>query len=180
MPKNLYNIKHEIIQTTREMILEQGYDKLNIRDIAKRCGIATGTFYNYFRSKQEIISSLLDSDWKTTIGYIRTKRDPGKTPVDQLEVMFKGLKKMVGDVHSIWAAGFPDDLEAGTLDKLSAIKTDLRKELSLYIREIITGHVVSEQEEFTADFIARVLFSYSYQADSGFEPLRLIFNKIIK
>jgi AcrR family transcriptional regulator len=162
------------------MILESGYDKLNIRDIAKKCGIATGTFYNYFRSKQEIISSLFDSDWKALQQYIRSERNRDKLPVDQLEDLFVGLKKMITDVHSIWAAGFPDEFEAGTLDKVMAIKADLRKEFSLYIRDIIKGHVEEEQEDFIAGFITRVLFSYAYQHDSGFEQLRLVLSKIIE
>ncbi len=179
MPKNLVNIKAEIIQTTRKMILEKGYENLNIRDIAKRCGIATGTFYNYFRSKQEIVSSLLDADWKAFRLSILRQTNTDQPPMGQLELMYVNLKEMIADIHSIWAAGFPEDLESGTMSKLQRIKKDLRAEFSQHITEVIRGHVEAEQEAFIADFIARVFFSYAYEAQTGFDALRPVLEKIL-
>ena len=36
-----------------------GYDNSTIRDIVRRTGLAAGTFYNYFSSKQDIFAALL-------------------------------------------------------------------------------------------------------------------------
>lgn len=179
MPKNLANIETEIIQVTRKMILENGYEKLNIRDIAKRCGIATGTFYNYFRSKQAIVSSLLDADWKAFRQSMLMDTDASQPFMVQLEAVFTNLKWMTGDVHSIWAAGFPEDLESGTRSKLRRIRVDLHIEFARHIGGIIRGHVEAEQEEFLADFITRVFFSYAYDQTSQFEKLRPVLEKIL-
>jgi len=179
MPKNLVNIKHEIIQTTREMILENGYDKLNMRDIAKRCGIATGTFYNYFRSKQAIVASLLDADWKVFRQSLQVKTDETQPPVRQLETLFVNLKKLTNDVHSIWAAGFPDDLESETLSKLQHVKKDLREEFSQNVIGVIRGHVAEEREEFMAGFITKMFFCYVYDGKTEFEALRPILEKLL-
>jgi AcrR family transcriptional regulator len=179
MPKNLTNIRHEIIQTTREMILENGYDKLNIRDVARRCGIATGTFYNYFRSKQDIVSSLLDADWKVFRQSIQTGTDETQSAMCQLETLYVNLKKLIVDVHSIWAAGFPEDLESGTLTKLQHIKKDLRVEFAQHVLRAIHGHVNAGQENFMSDFITRMFFSYGYDAAVDFEMLRPILEKLV-
>ncbi|MEG0541506.1 MAG: TetR/AcrR family transcriptional regulator [Angelakisella sp.] len=37
------------------LIGEKGIEKLTIRDICREVGIATGTFYNYYKSKNELV-----------------------------------------------------------------------------------------------------------------------------
>ncbi len=179
MPKNLENIKEDIIQTTREMIVAKGYYQLNIRDIAKKCGIATGTFYNYFKSKQSIISALLDEDWKTFHSFIVSRNNSGKTAIEQLETLFNDLVLMLKKVHQIWAAGFPDDLESGTLNKLESIKMKLRDEFAQYIETIINGHVQDGQEIHASQIIAKLFFSTAYEKDADFEKLRFFIERIL-
>lgn len=179
MPKNLENIKEDIIQTTREMIVEKGYDQLNMRDIAKKCGIATGTLYNYFKSKQAIISALLDEDWKAFHSFVTSRSSSGQTAVEQLETLFNDLALMLKKVHQIWAAGFPDDLESGTLNKLESIKIKLRDEFAQHIASIIDGHVQSGQELHTSEIIAKLFFSTAYEKDADFEKLRFFIERVL-
>ncbi|MCR5214407.1 MAG: TetR/AcrR family transcriptional regulator [Eubacterium sp.] len=54
-------------ERVRVMLLESGYDlikryglkKTSISDIAKAAGIATGTFYNFFKTKEEFIYEIV-------------------------------------------------------------------------------------------------------------------------
>ncbi len=48
-----------ILVAARECFRERGYDNSTIRDIVRRTGLAAGTFYNYFSSKQDIFAALL-------------------------------------------------------------------------------------------------------------------------
>ncbi len=48
-----------ILGAARECFRERGYDNSTIRDIVRRTGLAAGTFYNYFSSKQDIFAALL-------------------------------------------------------------------------------------------------------------------------
>ncbi|EQC51713.1 transcriptional regulator, TetR family [Bacteriovorax sp. DB6_IX] len=53
-------------QQTREMILNnsmelftrKGVDEVGMRELAQVCGLGIGTYYNYFKSKEEVIFSL--------------------------------------------------------------------------------------------------------------------------
>ena len=118
MPKTLPNIKEEILETTRRMVLEKGYNKISIRDIAKECGIATGTFYNYFRSKQAIVSATLAEDWAMMTQMIKMRTKVDMPPVKQLETVFFELKHMMNQVHQLWAEGLPDNFESETMNKM--------------------------------------------------------------
>ena len=52
MPKLLDNIKEKAIEEARREMLSDGYRAMTIRRVAKELGIATGTLYNYFPSKE--------------------------------------------------------------------------------------------------------------------------------
>lgn len=51
--------RNAILAAARECFRENGYDNSTIRDIVRRTGLAAGTFYNYFSSKQDIFAALL-------------------------------------------------------------------------------------------------------------------------
>ena len=64
MPKILENIKEQIVEEARKQLFENGYSKTTIRSVATACGIGVGTMYNYFPSKDILISSFMLEDWK--------------------------------------------------------------------------------------------------------------------
>ena len=41
--------REAILQTSRELIRTQGWDAVNIRNVAKACDISVGSIYNYFQ-----------------------------------------------------------------------------------------------------------------------------------
>ena len=43
-----------ILDAAYQLFLEQGYDEVSIQEIATRSGVAKGTFYLYFRDKDEL------------------------------------------------------------------------------------------------------------------------------
>ena len=47
-----------ILNAAREVFGELGYDNVTVRDIVRRTGLAAGTFYNYYNSKEEVAAAL--------------------------------------------------------------------------------------------------------------------------
>lgn len=52
--------REAILDAAREVFGELGYDTATVRDIIRRTGLAAGTFYNYYRSKEEVFAALAD------------------------------------------------------------------------------------------------------------------------
>jgi len=50
--------KEKILKTAAKMFSERGYDRVTVREIAKDIGINSGSLYNHFASKDEILKSL--------------------------------------------------------------------------------------------------------------------------
>lgn len=51
--------RNEIITTAEEFFLTKGFNKTTVNDILKRIGIAKGTFYHYFVSKEEVLDAVI-------------------------------------------------------------------------------------------------------------------------
>ncbi|NLB51933.1 MAG: TetR/AcrR family transcriptional regulator [Syntrophomonadaceae bacterium] len=52
--------RKKILKCSLDLFVEQGYFSTSIRDIIVRSGIGTGTFYNYFVDKEDILKALLE------------------------------------------------------------------------------------------------------------------------
>src|SRR5476649_1413896 len=52
--------RQSILDAAREVFGELGYETATVRDIIRRTGLAAGTFYNYYRSKEEVFAALAD------------------------------------------------------------------------------------------------------------------------
>ena len=55
--------KDEIMQICRRIASEEGLKSLGMRKVAKECGIAIGTLYNYFSNKEELLIATITSIW---------------------------------------------------------------------------------------------------------------------
>jgi AcrR family transcriptional regulator len=49
-----------ILDAAKRVFLESGYDAVTIRDVIRQTGLAAGTFYNYFRSKEALLRALIE------------------------------------------------------------------------------------------------------------------------
>ena len=52
--------KEQILSAAAVMILEQGYDKTPVAEIAREAGVSLATFYKHFPSKPDILSAVCD------------------------------------------------------------------------------------------------------------------------
>ncbi|WP_326821076.1 TetR/AcrR family transcriptional regulator [Streptosporangium sp. NBC_01639] len=50
---------HRILDAATDLILRWGYDKTTIEDIARRAGVAKGTIYLHWRTREELFAALL-------------------------------------------------------------------------------------------------------------------------
>ena len=51
--------KNEIIDTAEHLFAVKGYEQCSVNDILKEIGIAKGTFYHYFKSKEEVLDAVI-------------------------------------------------------------------------------------------------------------------------
>ena len=54
--------RRRILSAARAVFTESGYDGANIREIAKRAGVATGTIFLYAPDKRELLLWVISED----------------------------------------------------------------------------------------------------------------------
>lgn len=52
--------RQALLDAARDLVFEKGHDRISIQDITCRAGLATGTFYNYFESKQAVFVAIAE------------------------------------------------------------------------------------------------------------------------
>lgn len=89
MPKILENVREQLLNEARKQIKERGYAATTVRSVAGECGIAVGTVYNYFPSKEMLVASFMAEDWLASLGRLKLKR--AKTPKEHLRLIYEML-----------------------------------------------------------------------------------------
>lgn len=56
--------REEILRASRELIKRQGWSAVSIRSVAAACGVSSGSIYNYFDSKAELVAETVESVWR--------------------------------------------------------------------------------------------------------------------
>ena len=70
--------KLRIIQTAIRLFSEKGFDGVSIRDIAKNTGITAASFYNHFRSKDELLAGMFAYYGEKIIDPVVARFEPEK------------------------------------------------------------------------------------------------------
>lgn len=55
--------RKRIVSAAKKLITEKGFENVSIEDIAKQAEVSTGSFYTYFKKKEDIIEELNQSNF---------------------------------------------------------------------------------------------------------------------
>jgi len=163
MPKNLNNVKEDILLVTRELLKETGYSDLNIRKIAAQCGVATGTVYNYYTSKNQIIAEILLNEWNLMLRRIDQNTKSSPMVIDKLEIMFNELNNFMINVHGAWFQTHPVGNDSNMdVSKIKEKRKMLRNQISEKIYSFINVEKpINVETANICDIISNILISYS-------------------
>lgn len=67
LPKKLDVSKDKILDITDSILQNDGYRAVSVRRVAELCGMATGTLYLYFDSKDTLIARTVVRKWKAAL-----------------------------------------------------------------------------------------------------------------
>lgn len=70
--------RNEILDAAEELFVTKGFDATSINDILERVGVARGTLYYHFKSKEEILNAMIERMTETLLkkaGHIAGQKD---------------------------------------------------------------------------------------------------------
>lgn len=87
--------KADILNCGRELFISKGFKDTNVAEITKMAGIATGTFYNYYPSKDKLFMEIYLEENVKLKKSIMESVDLEADPINVMkEMMFLNLKGM--------------------------------------------------------------------------------------
>ncbi len=86
--------RDRIMNTALALFLEKGYDKTPVQAIIDAVGIAKGTFYHHFKSKEEMLVELVESMSRRVVAVVQAVVDDPK--LDAIGKMLAASQRAVG------------------------------------------------------------------------------------
>jgi TetR/AcrR family transcriptional regulator, cholesterol catabolism regulator len=119
LTKNQEARRGRVIRAALELGAAGGYDAVQMRDVATQAGVALGTIYRYFPSKDALLAAVM-VEWVTDLERRITRNPPsGDTTVDRiLDVLDRALTnmgrepKLTNALVSAMTAGDPAGVDA--------------------------------------------------------------------
>lgn len=168
MPKKIENIPRLLLDETKRQIARQGYGKTTVRSVASACGIAVGTVYNYFPSKDSLIASFVAEDWRETLAAMeRSGRENARA---RLRTIYDGLLAFCHRHRELFSD--PEAAKAAS-GALLTRHLQLREQLAALIEPYAPS-----DDGFAARFLAEAMLTWTI-SDTPFERIYEIMAKLI-
>ena len=71
MSRIIENPEQLILSRAKEILYNEGFKKFSMRNLSGKCGIALGTIYNYYSTKEELIIEMMTDYWKEHFLYLK-------------------------------------------------------------------------------------------------------------
>jgi AcrR family transcriptional regulator len=68
-----------ILDAARQVFLARGYEAVTIRDVVRETELATGTFYNYFKTKEDLLRALVEAHVQDLTAELRRVRGAARS-----------------------------------------------------------------------------------------------------
>jgi AcrR family transcriptional regulator len=126
--------RQSILDAAREVFGELGYETATVRDIIRRTGLAAGTFYNYYRSKEEVFAALADDGARRFAPILKSLRGHGHSFETFVQLAIAAYFEFIADEHRNWVArrpaGEPHLHVQGETPEMAAVFAEIRDALA--------------------------------------------------
>lgn len=109
---------NEILNAAEQLFFTQGYHATTISDIAKKMGVAQGMLYYYFKSKEELLETLLDRHTASLIAEIKKIHSLTSAPSEKIVLTVSAILAMADYKDGLLTSMLYDTQNLHIKDKL--------------------------------------------------------------
>jgi AcrR family transcriptional regulator len=91
-----------LLAAARQLFASQGMEQTAIAEIAERADVATGSFYNYFAGKEQLLEALLEEELSRQRVLLRSRQDQVEDAAEKISIAHRHLIR-VGRTDPDWA-----------------------------------------------------------------------------
>lgn len=143
--------RQAILDAAREVFGELGYDTATVRDIIRRTGLAAGTFYNYFKSKDEVYLALASEGARQFAPLLKAQRAQSANWEEFVHAAIEAYFLFLADAHRSWLAQRPPGETQphvhGETPEMAAVFNEVREAI---LEEIARGGAPAADADYLA------------------------------
>ncbi len=110
--RTMTDTRDRIVNEARELFAKQGYDNVNVNDIASACDIGRRTVYTYFTGKDEIYMAVIETELERLMARMaavaQAELSPDKKLLEMIFTRLGAIKEVVHRNGSLKADFFQD------------------------------------------------------------------------
>jgi len=158
----------EILEATRVLLSEKGYDKLSLRKIAAITGIHLKTLQHYFPTKEILIKSTLEyviSLYDKKVQEISThSSDPEKNFKNYIKYLIEDTKNIqtAGFFYQLWAMSYVDEKTNNIMNKMYLDHTNNIENLIETLNPDMGNHMRKHRAVMIAALIEGMMLFVGY------------------
>ena len=187
--------KRKILEKAFELFRKNGYMDTKVEDITKALGISKGSFYTYFKTKEELLCELLESIKESEMekySKVEIDENPKKTLENFIKERFKSFLELLNNVDIGVVRSFAQNIIAGKFhEEMTKFFKDFIKENILlkyesnrrYDIEIISDFIILAINNYLIEKIVckkEYTFSSKEEFDGIVEDNQKLINEIVK
>jgi len=154
MPKLIENAKELILETSEKLLFKVGYKGFKIREVAKCCGIATGTIFNYFDSKEMLIATIMAKDWANFLVEIQKECSLATDIAAGVSAIYNGIDTFCKKYEPIWR-GYSGNL----IGQFGKYHVTLRQQIADILSTLLLRFNIKEDMSVVSIFAEAILAS---------------------
>lgn len=128
--------KNEILDVANELFGQKGFDGTSTNDILEKVGIARGTLYYHFKSKEDILNALIERYSTNILNMAKEISLDKNIPINEriicvvkaLKVNHSGGKEVINQMHKPQNALMHQKVQQMILNSITPILTEIIKE----------------------------------------------------
>lgn len=171
MPKIIPELREKLLLAARKRLTEDESHDFSTRQLAADCGIAAGTVFNYFPTKESLLACIMLEDWQLSLERMLDAAECAQTPEQGLWELEVLLREYSRPFLPVWR-GY--DRRAPRPEYHKVLIRQLCQPLDLLLRR--TGSACGETELVV---LAELLLAASQREEDTMEKLIPIMKKII-
>jgi len=161
--------KEEILLKCKEYLLEKGFENMDIRSLTKHCGLSIGTFYNLFKSKENLFCEIFLNDWNETLRKIEVLIKD-KSFEEKIRISLSNFRNFMNKYKS----SFKTIIEAFILKGKRPINIFERSKLSDFIKRNF-----EIEDDYIVDLIINLTFFHLRRSEDDEKFIKII-NLLLK
>ena len=157
--------REAICAAARRLFAQKGYEATTMQDIVAGSGMSKGAIYHHFRSKQEVLRSVVEDECRHLDGYFAGLAAHSEMPVRQRMTALARHLAAAGPQSSLGRADWVGEVPAALLESLRNSLTVLALHLERMLRQGV------ESGEIDCQFPSEVAGVLILLVDVWIDPL---------